>query len=205
MMSTYGKNLETCPECRAVAHLFSLEELILVRDEKPNFNHVHQEAGKLVAFSAEQRAQKAEKPPAGICYACKQPLDAPDAPHESDQDCIGALRQALQAELLRSQGLEKHIQDLTAEIHAWIEDVEKQKGLVQAMKPVVEAAADVSLEVLKKGRGMEAAMVVLINKTKLYSEKMHPERPPGAPPICMAQTGCMGGICGKLLPCEDHR
>lgn len=25
-----------------------------------------------------------------------------------------------------------------------------------------------------------------------------------APQICMAQTGCMGGTCGKLLPCDDH-
>lgn len=23
-------------------------------------------------------------------------------------------------------------------------------------------------------------------------------------PLCMVQTGCMGGTCGKLLPCEDH-
>lgn len=26
----------------------------------------------------------------------------------------------------------------------------------------------------------------------------------GAPQICMVQTGCMGGVCGKLLPCNDH-
>jgi len=30
------------------------------------------------------------------------------------------------------------------------------------------------------------------------------ELPTGAPAICMVQTGCMGGVCGKLLPCEDH-
>jgi hypothetical protein len=23
-------------------------------------------------------------------------------------------------------------------------------------------------------------------------------------PICMVQTGCLGVVCGKLLPCEDH-
>lgn len=26
-----------------------------------------------------------------------------------------------------------------------------------------------------------------------------------APAICMAQVGCMGGSCGKLLPCDDHK
>lgn len=31
------------------------------------------------------------------------------------------------------------------------------------------------------------------------------ERPMGAPAICMVQTGCMGGTCGKTLPCEGHK
>lgn len=35
-------------------------------------------------------------------------------------------------------------------------------------------------------------------------EEKRVTNPTGAPTICMVQTGCMGGTCGKLLPCEDH-
>lgn len=55
MHQDYEKNLETCEDCKAVAHLFSLESLILLRDERPNFNHIHREDGKLIAFSSEYR------------------------------------------------------------------------------------------------------------------------------------------------------
>ena len=52
---SYGKNLETCAACKAVSHLFSLESLVRLRDEKPNFNHIHEEGGKLIAFSSAHR------------------------------------------------------------------------------------------------------------------------------------------------------
>jgi len=58
---SYGANLETCAECKAVAHLFSLTSLLLLRDERPNFNHIHDEGGKLVAFSSAHRARDSKR------------------------------------------------------------------------------------------------------------------------------------------------
>ena len=58
---SYGKNLETCEDCKAVSHLFSLESLIRLRDERPNFNHIHRENGKLIAFSSEYRESQGEQ------------------------------------------------------------------------------------------------------------------------------------------------
>lgn len=55
---SYGKNTETCEDCKAVSHLFSLESLILLRDEKPNFNHIHREGERLIAFSSAHRESK---------------------------------------------------------------------------------------------------------------------------------------------------
>lgn len=56
---SYGKNLETCAACKAVSHLSSLGSLIRLRDERPNFNHIHDEGAagelKLVAFSSAHR------------------------------------------------------------------------------------------------------------------------------------------------------
>lgn len=57
----YGENLETCEECKAVSSLFSLESLIRLRDERPNFNHIHLEDGRLVSFSSEYRESRAQK------------------------------------------------------------------------------------------------------------------------------------------------
>jgi hypothetical protein len=61
MQDSYGKNLETCADCKAVSNLFSLEALIRLRDDRPNFNHIHREDGKLVAFSSDYRESKAQK------------------------------------------------------------------------------------------------------------------------------------------------
>jgi len=58
---SYGKNMETCEGCKAVSHLLNLESLIRLRDERPNFNHIHREDGKLIAFSSEHRRTSEKK------------------------------------------------------------------------------------------------------------------------------------------------
>lgn len=83
-------------------------------------------------------------------------------------------------------------------IHELERELREKKLEVDAMRDVVEAAVVLSTESMKEGPGIEGAMVVLLNKVKVYSERQQTEKR-------NCQIPVDDGPCGMLLPCVRHK